>query len=190
MAGASVAAMPWTRAASGGVLLAQPPRARRAMTRKMAFMLLHPSRRERFCRRHERHEGQFSPAARCAEACAGHPGMLQDVRHPAYSECGCATSATRSIEGGQRASRSSRQRHRQFPAGERVRALQDTTSLRTMASSKCSTLSLRRNFSNASRRDSSGSFACSDARRCGSIVETCLRSRIGRFQVLSQDVHL
>ena len=33
------------------------------------------SRRERFCRRHERPEGQFSPAARCAEACADRPGM-------------------------------------------------------------------------------------------------------------------
>jgi len=36
------------------------------------------------------------------------------------------------------------------------RAPSDTTSLRTVASSKCSTLSLRRNFSNASRRDRSG----------------------------------
>ena len=33
-------------------------------------------------------------------------------------------------------------------------------------------------------------FVCSDARRCGPIVETCRRSRTGRFQVLSHNVHL
>ena len=69
----------------------------------------------------ERHEVQFSHAARCVEACAGHPGhVLQDIRHPANSECGCATNATQSIEGGQHASRSSQERHRQFPAGKRI----------------------------------------------------------------------
>ena len=53
------------RLSTAASCFAQPPAARRATPRTMAFMLLYLSRRERSCRRHERHEVQFSPAARC-----------------------------------------------------------------------------------------------------------------------------
>ena len=69
----------------------------------------------------------------------------------------------------------------------------DSTSFRTRTSARSSTRScLRRrsSTSKARRRANSGSFACSAARKSGSMPPTLRRSTSGRFQVLSHAVHL